>query len=134
VFLPPLVWMTAILLVASIPGSVEPDEPSLLLWIPPNLQNFLHVPAYAVLSWLWCRSLSTKWKTGWAIVVAALSISLSYASLEELYQHAIPGRYAGWTDLTMDALGAFLGVVLFRRWSWPGNDRSGHPGVDGAGL
>jgi len=131
--LPPLIWMCAIVVVASIPGRAGPDRPS-LLFLHPSLQNLLHLPEYAILSWLWCRALSWNPGRSWRpVAVSALSICAAYAACEELYQLAIPERYASWTDLTLDILGAGLGVVLFcllRRRSRPGGDGSIHPPLE----
>ena len=64
----------------------------------------------------------------WTLVVSALSICAAYASLEELYQLAIPGRYTSWTDLALDFLGAGLGVVLFRFFRGFRSPRGAEPG------
>jgi len=39
--------------ISSLPGTPRPDDPalySLFYWMPPTLQNILHVPAFAALA------------------------------------------------------------------------------------
>ena len=56
----PLAYMAGIFLLSSVPGEIHPEEPGMLrvfLWVPPDVQNLLHVPVFAGLAWLWCGSL-----------------------------------------------------------------------------
>ncbi len=56
----PLALMAFIFLTSSIPATEQPIGLSVtgfLAWIPPSLQNTLHVPVYALLAMLICRAL-----------------------------------------------------------------------------
>ena len=114
---PPIAYTALLLLVSSIPGSVGPEGPrvpTFFLWLPATVQNFLHVPQYAVLSWLWCRGLASGRDALHIGIWRATVLCGVYAIWEELYQRWIPGRYSSLTDLIMDAIGIAVGVVLFR--------------------
>ncbi|NSL54026.1 VanZ family protein [Uliginosibacterium aquaticum] len=47
------------------------------------------------------------WRWGWAVLAA-----LALGSADELQQMFLPGRQAGFDDLTADLIGAALGVLL----------------------
>jgi VanZ family protein len=105
-----------LLAVSSIPGSARPEDHrifSLFLWLPATVQNLLHVPEYAVLSWLWCRGLTSDGTAQRKGMLRATVLCGGYAVFEELYQLGIPGRYSSLTDLTMDAIGIGMGVLVF---------------------
>ena len=78
----PILLMVILYVVSSIPGTPLPDDRSLygvFRWIPPSLQNVLHVPAYAVLSWAWFWSLR-EWSGGLTLkALLSLSLAASYA-------------------------------------------------------
>ena len=105
----PVAYTLVLFGLSSIPG-IAPDADSLgrlLVWMPAAVQNLLHVPAYALLSWLWSR-------TG-ARTQVAVALSSGYAIFEEIYQTTVPGRYGSWTDLAFDAVGIASGIVVFRQ-------------------
>jgi hypothetical protein len=106
----PVVYTLALFGISSIPGT-SPDAGDglarLLVWMPPAVQNVLHIPQYALLSWLWSRAGARTWIT--------VALCGGYAVLEELHQTTVPGRYGSWTDLALDALGIAVGIAVFRR-------------------
>ena len=107
---PPLAYTLLLFGLSSIPGTPTTDADSIrrfLLWMPPALQNVLHVPQYALLSWLWCRAGATP--------RAAVVCSVAYAVFEETYQVFVPGRFGSFTDLALDVVGIAVGVACFRR-------------------
>ena len=106
----PFAYMGVLFGLSSIPGT--PTGPDgglhlLLTWIPATLQNLLHVPQFALLSWLWSRA--------GAAPRVAVAASATYAVAEEVYQLTVPGRYGSLTDLALDGVGILAGVALFRR-------------------
>lgn len=114
----PLVLMAFIFLTSSIPATEQPADLSLtgfIAWIPPSLQNTLHVPVYSLLAMLICRALGL-----WALpeTVAgfiAFTIAAMYGLIDEWHQLTVPGRYATAADVTLNTAGAALGVWLHRR-------------------
>ena len=89
-FLLPLGYMALLLSISSIPGTPRPDEPAsyaLFRWVPPHVQNLLHLPEYALLAWLWCRALDASGtRAGYARTLAAAAISITFAFVDEAYQ------------------------------------------------
>jgi VanZ family protein len=113
----PLFYMLGIFLLSSIPdqgaASVTLNP---LLWISPNVQNFLHVPVYGGLACLWFWSLR-HWvaKSGLKYAVAIL-LTLGYGLVDEWHQTFIPGRYGSFTDVSLDVVGAVSGLLIYRAW------------------
>ncbi len=111
----PLCYMLGILGLSSVPG-VIPDDGSgalqVIAWVPPALQNLLHIPVYAGLAFLWCWSLAGRLRRPWALVLP-LCLAAGFGILDEYYQFFTPGRYASLTDVLFNAFGAGLGVWLF---------------------
>ncbi len=86
-FTPVFLWMILLYALSSIPGDVDNDfaPPSAIAWVPPALQNALHLPAYGVLAWLWFRALNAH---GWR-PAAALCAAFAFASIFFLFSVAI---------------------------------------------
>jgi VanZ family protein len=78
-----------------------------------------HVAEYAILAWLWTRTLkhigsagpTAKHPTARAFLLAA-AISILYASLDEWHQTFVPGRSGHAIDVAIDAGGILLTGVL----------------------
>lgn len=107
--------MAGLFLLSSVPGYFSLDDPEIyriFQWVPATIQNFLHIPAYAVLAfaWRWCLS---GWMSARSTAVTTFVICLSYGIFEEYYQSFIPGRYASLTDVVFDGIGALVGIVIF---------------------
>ena len=108
--LPMLGFCAVILGVSSIPDLAAPQIKFLAV---DKLAHFLQ---YAVLAFLTQRSFS-HWSPGLKIRTAVLCSFMFvavFASLDELYQNLIPGRFADLYDLAVDLGGAWL--VLAVRW------------------
>jgi VanZ family protein len=108
--------MMAMLALSTIPGDASPDNPvafRLFAVVPPAIQNLLHIPLYAFLSWLWCRALkSGQWRSA-ATAVAAVAISAIFGFVDEFYQSVVPGRTSSLTDAIFNGVGAIVGGLLF---------------------
>jgi VanZ family protein len=105
--------MGLMLVMSSIPGVAQPDDPTVFGWVAslePRLQNVLHIPVYAVLTWLWMRYLRTTENSKRLNMILAGLICVGFAVVEESYQHLVPGRYPSLTDLAFDTLGVVLGL------------------------
>lgn len=101
--------MVALFSLSSIHGdaSATPAE-ELLAWIPPGLQNLLHVPIWAGLAACWAWALERKNHRLWLTA----TLSIGYGIIDELYQRTVPGRYGSFTDLLFDAIGVMAVVLL----------------------
>ena len=112
----PLAFSGGLLWLSSIPGSPRPDAPALtspILWLPPGVQNVLHVPMYGLLAWLY-GWLLTAWIPGRrARTLAAFLMAGGVGIVDELYQTSVPGRYGSFTDLAFNVVGVVLGLWLY---------------------
>lgn len=111
--------MAALFALSSIPD----DEPNLahrILILPPQWHNAVHVPAYALLAWLWWRALRIAgWRAPRAIL-AGVVVATIYGALDELHQYFVPGRFLSVTDGMLNLLGATLtlGWVRWTEWNF----------------
>lgn len=114
--IPPLLWpvllMACLFGASSIPGDMPGEPPGPMAWLPPGLQNLLHVPAFGLLAWLWIRGLAPRFRLRTRLV-AGISLTIAYALVDEWHQSYVPGRYSSATDVLADAAGAFLAAILF---------------------
>jgi len=111
----PLLFMGVLYWLSSLPGTPLPDDPAiygLFYWVPSLVQNALHVPAYAVLSWASWWALGAWLNLPSARVISACAIASAYGIYDEWHQSFVPGRYASFTDITLDVAGAVLGIWL----------------------
>jgi VanZ family protein len=111
----PVLCMGLILMVASIPadhGEEVQRRFLRFLLLPSLLQNLAHIPAYALLAFLWRWSLDVYTRARTAVILA-LVLTIGFGIFQEFYQSLIPGRYASLSDVLSDALGAALGLWVF---------------------
>jgi hypothetical protein len=112
----PLAFTGGLLWLSSIPGTPRPDASGTagpILWLPPEVQNLLHVPLYGMLGWLYGWSL-TAWIGGRrARTIAAIVTAGFVGIVDELYQTTVPGRYGSLTDLLLNVVGVVLGLWLY---------------------
>jgi len=111
----PLLIMGALYWLSSLPGTPLPDDPALyavFYWVPPSVQNALHVPVYAALAWAWFQVLVSWLRMPVARAIGACAIASAYGVFDEWHQSFVPGRYASLTDVTLDVAGAVLGIWL----------------------
>ena len=114
----PLLVMGVLYGLSSLPGTPLPDDPALyglFYWAPSSVQNALHVPAYAFLSWTFWWALGAWLRLPSARVISAFAIASVYGVFDEWHQSFVPGRYASLTDVTLDFAGVALGI-WFAAW------------------
>ena len=76
-----------------------------------------HVAEYAVLAFLWFRSIrpragGIRSRLGWSVLLSVL-----YAVTDELHQALIPERLGTWSDVLFDAAGAvWMALALWAIW------------------
>lgn len=113
----PLLYMLALFGLSSIPGVIPDDSApvtqQVFNWVPPQVQNLLHIPVYGGLALLWCWYLG-KWLRTKPVIIAALVLTVGHGVFDEIHQSFVPGRYASLTDVLFNAIGACLGVLVFR--------------------
>lgn len=115
-YLLPLGYMMALFCVSSIPGDVMEAAPG-FRWITPTWQNLLHIPAYAGLALCWWWALDARFATTRPKLIAAVTLTMMYALVDESWQLYIPGRYGSLTDLALNAIGALLALWFIARRS-----------------
>jgi VanZ family protein len=106
----PVLLMAMIFIESSIPMDGGPGDIKFMTNLNPNLQNLLHIPLYACLSFLWGRAFS-RLKVNTAVgVVFTFFIVILYGSLDEVHQTFVPGRSGGLLDIYLNTLGAIIGI------------------------
>jgi VanZ family protein len=127
-WLPPVVWMAAIMTVSSDIGSAEHTEH----WVVPLLRLFApwatamqieamhglvrkagHLTEYALLAALWYRAFARGRSLAPRSAAAlAFVISVIWAILDETRQSFVPSRTASARDVALDSTGAFLAMLV----------------------
>jgi hypothetical protein len=79
-----------------------------ILGLFPGFDKFLHLMAFAVLTFFWMRALGSS--TGSMVLVLAFSVC--YAMGTEVFQDWVPGRTQSLGDFMANLLGAGLGVYF----------------------
>jgi VanZ family protein len=106
--------MAVIYALSSIPGEARAGLDGLaefLLWVPPNIQNLLHLPLYAGLTLLWLWVLPLWISHRQIIYTVAFLLAAVYGVVDEFHQLHVPGRYASLVDISLNMLGAGLAIV-----------------------
>jgi VanZ family protein len=81
------------------------------------MRKCAHVAEYAVLAYLWFRSIrpragGIRSRLGWSVLLSVL-----YAATDELHQALIPERLGTWSDVVFDTAGALGGALaLWAVW------------------
>lgn len=111
-YLIPVAYMILIFISSSIPIDKEIKWLEFVMKIDPTLQNFLHIPVYALLSYLW---FGVFWGVGYSVMLSLLLSFLTafgYGVFNEFYQWFIPGRYSSLSDILFNLIGVVLGCLL----------------------
>ena len=79
-----------------------------------GLRKFAHIVEYAILTYLWFRSLWTKPSRFVPCVRWSMLLSILYAMSDEWHQTFVPSREGIWTDVVWDAIGvAMMSLILW---------------------
>jgi VanZ family protein len=101
-WIPVALWAAVIFAFSSVPSLN-----SGLSWDYP-LRKAAHMTEYAILAALLLRATSSyRW---------AFALAVAYACTDEVHQHFVRGRHASPIDVTIDAVGAAVGLALCRRF------------------
>lgn len=98
-----------------ISSSIPMNDSDGFQWVPyiePTLQNLLHIPLYALLSFLWVGGLREKKLSPRVSILLAILVSTGFGCLDEIHQAFVPGRYGGGMDVLLNAVGAVVGGVV----------------------
>jgi len=76
------------------------------------LSNLAHIPAFALLAFLWFRAFpkTQNNKTELFVIVGLILFAIS----DEFHQSMIPGRTAALSDFVLDLIGIFLGFAAYK--------------------
>lgn len=107
---PPVVWAVLIFCLSSQPGEAFPEVTFL-----PHADKAVHVVEYAVLAGLVARALLRyTWRSrNVPVLVVAFTACFVFGVLDELHQLSVPDRSYEWADLSADAVGSALGLIVF---------------------
>lgn len=108
-WLPLFVWMGVVLAIGST-TALPLTEANLFRWL---VRKGIHVGEYAVLGWLFYRSLAQEvrgFRPGLAF--AALLLTAGSGGFDEWRQSFIPGRSGRLLDVGIDAVGGGAGQML----------------------
>ena len=109
-----VVWMGLIFLMAGRQMSADVTEE-----VFGNL-NYLfrkaaHIVEYAILTYLWMRSIWTVPERLPSCLVWSVVLSAFYAVTDEVHQSFVPQRLGIWYDVVLDGIGALaMGYILWR--------------------
>jgi len=84
--------------------------------ISPNLQNGLHLPAYAGIVILWALSWSTRSPLTTCSILAVTCACVAFGAAMELAQSVIPGRTCSLKDGLVNLVGVILGYIALVAW------------------
>lgn len=109
----PLGLMFLMFLLSSIPGEIKNPQFQFLIEIKPQWQNMLHIPLYALLQFLWLRSLVDGKRGTIKYIVLCCVITLSYGLLDECHQMFVVGRFASVLDVGLNIIGTLGATLLY---------------------
>lgn len=104
-------WAGVIFLLILMPGQQMPEIGDLF-----SFDKLAHLGVFSILSFLMVIGFSKQYtyhKLNKRPVSYGLIISTVYASILELGQSIVPGRYANYYDMTFNLLGVLIGVLVF---------------------
>ena len=108
---PLALWVVLIFVASSIP-----EMPGGYNRFPEGTDKVVHFIEYFVLALLLYRGIKDKAVgSRGLLLVAIVLIGLVVASLDELYQHSVPGRDSSIKDLAADLAGVFAGALISLR-------------------
>jgi len=83
--------------------------------VAPSIQNFLHLPAYAILAALLLTATDRTWRLCLRGTLAVVAISMVYGGILEGLQAVIgQGRTGDWSDAWRNAVGSMAGLLVWR--------------------
>jgi hypothetical protein len=114
-WLPAVFLMAAIFVFSSIPGNDMPGFGTFDFLV----KKGGHALGYALLALAilhWQRPLWDKNPPPFKTLILAWVLTVLYAASDEFHQSFVPGRNASPLDVLIDAIGAFLSLVIYIYW------------------
>ncbi len=112
-YFPPLILMGLIFISSSIPMDKNADVPKFIISLDPTLKNLLHIPVFGLLAFLWLKSFTKHFILTFTKVIITLIITILFGCLEEFHQTFVSGRYGSLTDMLLNIVGIFMGILFF---------------------
>lgn len=109
----PLGLMILVFLLSSVPGDIKNPQFQFLTEMNPQWQNMLHIPLFALLQYLWLRSLVDETNGTIKSIILCCAITLSYGLLDEWHQMFVVGRYASLLDVALNISGTLSATLLY---------------------
>ncbi|MEZ7892932.1 MAG: VanZ family protein [Candidatus Wallbacteria bacterium] len=78
-----------------------------------RIRKIAHILLYAVFAILIMTALNRYESNFWQKCLVAIMVCIIYAVLDEWHQYYVKGRASQTFDIAVDALGAFIGSLLF---------------------
>jgi glycopeptide antibiotics resistance protein len=107
------VYMLLLLASSVIPMDRHINGLQFVIDLKPTVQNLLHIPMFAVLSFLFLLILQAFQIENWKRNTIVLLSSGLFGLINEIIQIPVPGRYGGLTDILLNFAGAILGIIVF---------------------
>ncbi|MES9965319.1 MAG: VanZ family protein [Candidatus Sedimenticola sp. 20ELBAFRAG] len=108
-----LLWMGVITLFSHQPGS----SIRTVTWLSPQMTDLLHIPSYAMLTFLAWMGTREKFP-GFATAVTGVLLGiLAFALLDEWHQSFIPGRTQSLSDIVNDLIGASVALMAIKHFN-----------------
>jgi len=77
--------------------------------------NLAHIPAYALLTFLWLKYFTeTELKNNIIVFSLTLTGLVLFAVSDEIHQSFVPGRTASFMDIGLDFIGILFGLWAFK--------------------
>jgi len=108
----PLLLMAAIFFVSSLPSVPRPEAANPFDYVPPALNNLLHIPAFGLLTLLWLRGVEALGCGPRARYFCAPGIAFLFGVFDEWHQLSVPGRYGSILGVGFNLLGILLVLSL----------------------
>ena len=79
------------------------------------ISNLAHIPAYALLTFLWLKYFTeTELKNNIIVFSLTLTGLVLFAVSDEIHQSFVPGRTASFMDIGLDFIGILFGLWAFK--------------------
>jgi len=96
-----------------IPGESESRGLQFFVNFNPTIQNLLHIPAYAILSFLLLDISKEYQALKRRKILGVFGFCCFFGALNEIIQMAIPGRFGALTDVALNITGTCLGILIY---------------------
>ena len=110
----PLALMAAIFVISSIPHHPLEAVRNPFALIPPALNNLLHIPAFALLTFLWFGAVAALGGRRPLRFLLPPLIAFGFGVFDEWHQLSVPGRFGSLTDVLLNAVGIGCALPLCR--------------------